>query len=442
MTPAVADAPLADLLARVEQQEERLRRMEATLRALARLPDAPAPQPSPPATLTDTKRAASAVTPPIIPLPARPKPAGRPTVHGLPPDRPEAEADLLRAAVDLAPEATVGVDAAGAVRVWNPAAAKLFGWSAGEVIGSSPPFLPDDRADEHADLLRGGPARDVPTVRRGKDGALIPVRVTVAPGRSGGVVFTFRADETIAPHPPDADPTAGRFVALGRALAGVVHDFNNLLSVIQGHAELLAEKAEPGSPQREAADTIAATTDLAAGVTRHLLAVAKPEPGTPPRTDINLLLGRLDRVLRAVLGARITLAVTPAPGLGLAAVHPAELTQVLLNLATNARDAMPDGGTFTVRTAAQFAGAGRPGWPADGPAGEFVVLTVGDTGAGMDEATRARVFDPFFTTKPTGVGTGIGLTTVRDVVARAGGHIELESEPGWGTQVRVYFRKA
>jgi signal transduction histidine kinase len=120
----------------------------------------------------------------------------------------------------------------------------------------------------------------------------------------------------------------------------------------------------------------------------------------------------------------VAVAVTAADGIGLAEVHPADLTQVLLNLAANARDAMPDGGTLTLRTA-----------PA---AGGHVVLTVADTGVGMDAATKARMFDPFFTTRDG--GTGLGLATVREVVTRAGGRIEVESEPGWGTQVRVYLR--
>jgi two-component system cell cycle sensor histidine kinase/response regulator CckA len=408
-TPPTADALLAELAARVEQQDEKIRRLDATLRALARLPDEP-----PAAALIDTKRASSA---PTVPWPVR-SPAGG------------SETGMLRAALDLTAEAVVGVDAGGAVRAWNAAAARLFGWSAGEVLGAPPPFVPDDKADEHAEMLRGDLA-DAVTVRRRKDGDLMSVRVTATPAKGGGVVFAFRAADTVAdegaaePHGPAADRSIQRFATLGRSLAGVAHDFNNLLSVIRGHADLLIERAPQGSADRESAETIAATAELAADVTRRLLSVARPEPGTPHRTDVNGLVAGLSRVLRAVVGARVTVAVTTADGIGLAEVHPADLTQVLLNLAANARDAMPDGGTLTVRTA-----------PA---AGGFVVLTAADTGVGMDAATRARMFDPFFTTRDG--GTGLGLATVREVVTRAGGHIEVESEPGWGTQVRVYLRQ-
>jgi PAS domain S-box-containing protein len=424
-----SETVLAELIARVEEQDEKIRRLDATLRALARLPADTADAPPTAPALVETKPTASA---PTVPWPVRSPPAA-------------SELELLRAAVDLASEAVVGVDAAGAVRVWNGAAARMFGWSAGEVLGGPPPFVPDDKADEHAELLRRGRAA-VTTVRRRKDGGLVPVRVAAAPAKGGGAVFAFRAVDTVAdegavqPHGPPADPAVGRFATLGRALAGVAHDFNNLLAVIRAHAELLAERSDPGSADRDAAETIAATAELAADATRHLLAVARPQPTTPPRTDVNQLVARLARVLRAVVGARVAVAVTTADGLGLAQVHPAELTQVLLNLATNARDAMPDGGTLTVRTAAQPAGPDRPGWPGDVPGGEFVVLTVADTGGGMDADTRSRAFDPFFTTKAD--GTGLGLAAVREVVTRAGGHVEVESEPGWGTQVRVYLRKA
>jgi PAS domain S-box-containing protein len=424
-----ADAALlTELVARVARQDEQLRRLDATVRALARLSDA---EPTPPC-LTDTKPTltANTPTPPVIPWPVR---------------QPVADdGELLRVIADRSPEAAVGLDFAGRVRLWNQSAARLFGWAAEEVLGQTPPYLPDDKAAEHGELLRGArrgeTVRDLLTIRRSRDGGLLPVRVSVETSPCGGAVFLFRpiVEESGEPDSP-ADATAGRFITLGRALTGVAHDFNNLLAVIQGYAGLLVEQAPPGTPGRDAADTIAAAAELAGEVSRHLLSVARPEPDTVPRADVNLLLTRLGRVLKAIVGAQVTLAVTPAAELELAAIHPAELTQVLLNLTTNARDAMRGAGTLTIRTATQPAGPDRPGWPADVPAGEFVVLPISDTGAGMDEATRLRAFDPFFTTKAKD-GHGIGLATIREIVARVGGHAEIESEPGWGTQVRVYLR--
>jgi PAS domain S-box-containing protein len=424
------EALLFDLAARVAQQDEQLRRLDASVRALARLSDA---EPAPPC-LTDTKPTLTDATPtpPIIPWPTRPAVT--------------EDADLLRVVADRTPDAIVGLDATGRVRIWNQAATRFFGWTAAEALGHPPPFLPDDKIAEHEELMRGvrrgETVRDMLTIRRGQDGGLLPVRVSVETSQSGGAVFVFRPiveERDGCDSESLTDPTASRFITLGRALTGVAHDFNNLLAVIQGYAGLLVEQAATGSPSRDAADTIAAAAELAGEVSRHLLSVVRPEPGTAPRADVNLLLNRLGRVLKAIVGARVTLAITPATELELAAIHPAELTQVLLNLATNARDAMRDGGTLTIRTATQHAGPDRPGWPVDVPAGEFVVLTISDTGTGMDETTRLRAFEPFFTTKANG-GHGIGLATIREIVARIGGHVEIESEPGWGTQVRVYLR--
>ena len=428
------DALLAALVDRVEALDEWVRRIDRTIHAAA--------QGTGPAA-ADTKQivVASAPTPPVIPWPVRDT---TPPPRGWPAPRPDADAEVVRAAVGLVSEAIVGVDAAGVVRLWNRAAEALFGWPADAVLGSPPPFLPDDRAAEHAELVRSALPVDVATVRRRHGGDLVAVRAAVAPAGGGGAVFVFRPAADALPPPVIAvarpDPVTERFAALGRTVAGVAHDFNNLLAVVQGHAEMLAEQFAPGSPQRESAEAIVATADTAAGVSRRLLGVARPDPDDPVRTDVNLLVARLDRLVRSVVGAKVTTAVTLAPGLRPVAVHPSDLTQVVLNLVTNARDAMPDGGTLTVRTASQPGGPDRPGWPAEVPAGEFVVLTVADTGVGMDEATRLRVFDPLFTTK--GQGTGVGLMAVREIVTRAGGHIEIESEPGWGTQARVYLPRA
>jgi PAS domain S-box-containing protein len=421
------DALLAALVDRVEALDEWVRRIDATIQTATRSAGLPA---------AETKPAIvpSALTPPVLPWPVRGQ---------TPPPRAWsalADVEMLRAAVGLTTDAVVGVDAAGLVRLWNRAAEVLFGWPTDAVLGSPPPFLPTDRVEEHAELVHAGRAVEVTTVRRRNGGDLLAVRAAVAPV-AGGAVFAFRP---AADAPPIAvvspDPATERFAALGRTVAGVAHDFNNLIAVVQGHAEILAEQFDPGSPQRESAEAIVATADTAAGVSRRLLGVARPDPDDPIRTDVNLLLTRLERLVRSVVGGKVTTSLTLATDLRPVAVHPADLTQVVLNLVTNARDAMPDGGTLTLRTACQPGGPDRRGWPADVPAGEFVVLTVADTGIGMDEATRPRVFDPLFTTK--GEGTGLGLMAVREIVTRAGGHVEFDSEPGWGTQARVYLPRA
>ena len=297
---SVATAPQTDprltaLVYRVAQQNERIDRLEATLRALARLSDGP---PTPEA-LTDTRPLASAPTPPAVPWPVR-----RPSEDG-----------------------------------------------------------------------------EVP-----------------------------------------ATPDAHGFLTLGRAVAGVAHDLNNLLAAVRGFADLLADQTPPGDPRRPLVDDLAGVSDLASGVARQLLCLVRPAGG-PPQADVNEVVGRVERVVRALGGARVRLAVEAAADLPAARVPPAELAQVVLNLCLNGCEAMPDGGTLTVRTGAA--------------SGAFVVLTVGDTGDGMGDATRARALDPGFTTKAD--GRGLGLMAVRDIVARAGGHVEFEAAPGRGTLARVYF---
>ncbi len=232
---------------------------------------------------------------------------------------------------------------------------------------------------------------------------------------------------------------AGRLETVGRLVAGVAHDFNNLLTVIAGYADTIHFQLPVGHPLRETADLIASTTQTAAGVTRQLVSFSRPSKPNPCPVDVNLALGAIERTLRRLTSTRVVLDILPPPTpLPLICADPGQFDQVLLNLVVNARDAIPDTGKITIRTIHASVTADRPGWPADVLAGEFVALTVTDTGAGMTEDVLARIFDPFFTTKGDR-GTGLGLSTVREIVRAAGGHVEVESAPGWGTSVRVFW---
>ena len=226
---------------------------------------------------------------------------------------------------------------------------------------------------------------------------------------------------------------------VGRLAAGVAHDFNNLLTVISGSAEVIRGGLPDGDELRDAADLIVATTQTAAGVARQLVSLGRPGLSEPCAVDLNTAIRAVERTLRRLVGERVTLDVTLAPAIPLVRADPGQFDRVLLNLVVNARDAVAAGaGTITIRTAAATGGPDRPGWPAEVPAGEFVAVTVTDTGCGMSDEVKARIFDPFFTTKGPR-GTGLGLSTVRDIVRGVGGHIEVESSPGWGTSIRVFW---
>lgn len=355
---------------------------------------------------------------------------------------------LLAGVVAALPDAVVGLGPDGRVRLWNPAAADLFGWSAAEVTGLPPPFLPADREAEDRRMVAlaaaGGRVRDVDTVRRAKGGALVRVVAAAAADSAGGVVLTFRraGDPPAAgPGPDETRPgNVGQLETLGRLLTAVAHDVNNVLAVIAGHAELVARDLPDGSPARESAGVIRAAAGHAAELARRLLAFARPTDRPTGPADLSVVVAGLGPLVRAVAGAGVRVSLRPGRGVA-AAADPTQVEQVVLNLVANARDAMPRGGTLGVRAGTAVVRPGRPGWPPHLPAGRYARLTVADTGTGIDDVTRARLFQPFFSTKGP-AGSGVGLATVRDIVTRAGGHVEVDSDPGVGTVFRVYLPAA
>ncbi len=231
---------------------------------------------------------------------------------------------------------------------------------------------------------------------------------------------------------------AARLEIAGRLVTGVAHDFNNLLTIISGNADVIRGELPNGHPLRDTAELISTTAHTAAGVTRQLVAFGKPVCSETCPVDANSAVRTIERTLGRLTGGRVELNVTLAANVPLIQTDPGQFDQVLINLVVNARDAIPDTGTITVRTAAATIPPGRAGWPADVPVGEFVVVTVTDSGIGMTEEVKTRIFDLFFTTKGDR-GSGVGLSTVKDIVHSNGGHIEVESAPDWGTSVRVYW---
>jgi signal transduction histidine kinase/CheY-like chemotaxis protein len=226
---------------------------------------------------------------------------------------------------------------------------------------------------------------------------------------------------------------------IGRLAGGVAHDFNNLLSTVCGHAEFLQASLPAGDPRLEDLDGILDAAKSGTALTRQLLAFSRQKGSAPAPMDLNAALEEMRRMLSRLIGENYELVFKLAPSLGLVKADPRRVEQVLMNLALNARDAMPGGGTILVGTEDVSLDAELPSRPAAVPPGRYARLTVADSGCGMEEAVLSRLFEPFFTTKETGKGTGLGLSIVRDIVEEYGGRVTVDSAPGKGTTFGVYL---
>ncbi|HUL76773.1 MAG TPA: ATP-binding protein [Vicinamibacteria bacterium] len=237
---------------------------------------------------------------------------------------------------------------------------------------------------------------------------------------------------------PSAGPSASeRLESLGRLAGGVVHDFNSLLFAITGQIELARRALAPDHPATARLGSALQAGERAAALTRQLLSFSRgfaPEPGL---LDLNSVVAQLDRMLQRMTGAEVAVEVRAGHGLGRVRADRTQIEQLLLNLALNARDAMPGGGRLTIETQDVRIDDGDPSPPS--PPGRHVLLAVSDEGVGIDSETRKHIFEPFFTTKPEGLGSGIGLATVHGIVEQAGGCIRVDSEPGFGTTFRIYL---
>lgn len=229
--------------------------------------------------------------------------------------------------------------------------------------------------------------------------------------------------------------------AIGRLSGGVAHDFNNILGVIIGYSEFLQHKFEPGGPDREAVDEIHKAGKRAASLTQQLLAFSRKQVLEPEVLDLNAVITDVEKMLRRLIGEDIAMTIAATSGLGKVKADRGQIEQVIVNLAVNARDAMPRGGELRIATAnAELTGkeAQIHRYVVPGP---YVMLQIADTGCGMDEELQSHIFEPFFTTKEKGKGTGLGLATVYGIIKQSGGYIWVESQPGNGTRFNIYLRR-
>jgi signal transduction histidine kinase/CheY-like chemotaxis protein len=342
----------------------------------------------------------------------------------------------LQAIIENSPLAIYASDLHGRVTSWNQTAEAVFGWTEEEVLGHSVPLSAPTE-----EVLTGAGTRC-----HRKDGTLVELSVWRAPLRdatgavTGGI--TMAADVTYRKSLERQLQQSQRMEAVGRLAGGVAHDFNNLLTVITGYAYMLVEDLAGDQACRANAEEILHAVDRASALTTQLLAFGRRQVAQPKIIDVNELVLNIDKMLRRLIGENIELVTALSTDAGRIHADPAQIEQVLMNLVVNSRDAMPEGGRITIETAnATFEGQ-QDRNPLAAPPGEYVVLSVLDSGHGMDEETRAHIFEPFFTTKEQGKGTGLGLAQVYGIVKQSSGEIAVASTPGQGTCMRVFLPRA
>lgn len=264
------------------------------------------------------------------------------------------------------------------------------------------------------------------------------IEVTAYPAQDGGVTVYFR-DVTEQRRVADELRQAQRLDSIGQLTGGVAHDFNNLLTVVMGNAELLNILLPKDSAESELADTIFAAATRGAEMTQRLLAFARKQALSPQTVDLNNLVSNIEPLLRRTLGEHIHIEVVRADGLWKALVDPGQLENALLNLAINARDAMPQGGRLLIETSNEHLDADYAFLHSGVQVGDYVTLAVSDTGHGMTPEVQKRLFEPFFTTKPKGQGTGLGMPMVHGFIKQSNGHISVYSEVDKGSVIRIYI---
>ncbi len=360
-------------------------------------------------------------------------------------ERLRSSEERYRLLLDNLDELVLTTDAAGVLTSASPAIAR-FGFAAQDVIGRRierlvhPQDIPLLRA-KLAPVWQGDRAAAEIRVLDGV-GKTRFVRVSARPIVDGSSVTGMHgvvADVTQQREIEEQLRLAQKMEAVGRLAGGVAHDFNNLIMVIASYTEFAMDALDQEAPLYKDLDEIRKASTRAAALTRQLLAFSRRQMLRPKLVDLNVLVGGIEKMLERLLGEDIHLVFHAGAGLGLTRADPGQIEQVLMNLAVNSRDAMPDGGTLTISTANVVLDSDYASrHPASSP-GVFVKVSVSDTGAGMDAVTQARIFEPFFTTKGPGKGTGLGLAMVYGIVKQSGGSIRVESEPGEGTTFELFF---
>jgi PAS domain S-box-containing protein len=369
-------------------------------------------------------------------------------------ERLQATHEDLERFVEAIPDVLYVVDTAGRLCLWNRRLEVVTGLGAAQLAGRRlAALVVEDTREVVTAALADGMERgrfEVEATLRGPDGALVPHHWTGAALRdtAGTVVGLTGVGRDVTERARAAEILRQReselrqfqkFDAMGRLAGGVAHDFNNLLTVVMGRSQLVLSQLATADPLRPHLEMIEETAQRAAALTRQLLAFGRKQALEPRVLDLNAVVAGVVGMLERLIGEHLDLVTALDPALGAIRADQGQLEQVIVNLAVNARDAMPTAGRLTISTHNEDLDAARVSAHPGAAPGPYVVLTVRDTGAGMDAETRLRVFEPFFTTKEPGKGTGLGLATVYGIVKQHGGIITVDSEPGHGSTFIVYL---
>jgi PAS domain S-box-containing protein len=362
----------------------------------------------------------------------------------------EKSGKLVTALLESASQAIVSIDRGGRIVLANRRAEEIFGYSREELLGARiEMLLPDskraahshDRADYFARPRTRPMGIGMDLAGRRKDGVEIPVEVSLSYVEIDEGVFAiaFVSDISRRKHLEEQLMHAQKMEAVGRLAGGVAHDFNNMLTVISGYNRMILDELSTMDPMRGYAEEILKAADRAAALTNQLLAFSRRQIMQPRVINVNAVMIQTQKMLQRLIGEDIELVLKLGANAGNIKADPGHVEQAIVNLAVNARDAMPLGGRLTIETAAVTLDEHYARTHMGVKPGDFTMIAVGDTGHGMDAETRRHIFEPFFTTKEKGKGTGLGLATVYGMIKQTGGDIWVYSEPGQGTTFKLYF---
>jgi hypothetical protein len=353
--------------------------------------------------------------------------------------------------IDWSDDAILSKDLNGTITSWNKGAERIYGYAPDEVIGKHISILaPRDRPDEGSRILQriteGESIEHHESVRVTKDGRHLDMSVSVSPLRNtaGEIVgaSVIARDITAQKRSEGQLRQAQKMEAIGRLAGGVAHDFNNILGIINACAEFLRDRIDPTAGTSIYVENIKEAIARGTSLTKQMLTFSRTSAVQLQILDLNERLREISKLLRPLLGDDVEILIVPRSNSAMVEADPGQLDQIVVNLAVNARDAMPHGGKLILETGAVRFDQDFAEQHQAMLAGKYILLAVSDTGSGMDQATVSRIFEPFFTTKEAGKGTGLGLATVYGIVKQSAGHIMVYSEPGQGTTFKIYLPSA